>query len=59
MKFRATNLMIGTLGPGAHRRLARRLARHQKFAGIQRQVPFRLIFEGSGIRPSQRRRREF
>ena len=47
MKFRATNLMIGTLALAYRRRVVRRLARLPQVAGIKQQVPFRVVFEGS------------
>ena len=46
MKFRATNLMIGTLALAIVGASFGGWLGYQKIAGIRQQVPFRVVFEG-------------
>jgi phospholipid/cholesterol/gamma-HCH transport system substrate-binding protein len=47
MKFRATNLMIGTLALAIIGASFGGWLGYRKIAGIKQQVPFRVVFEGS------------
>ena len=47
MKFRASNLMIGTLALAIVGASFGGWLGYQKIAGIKQQVPFRVVFEGS------------
>ncbi|MBR1124078.1 MCE family protein [Bradyrhizobium lablabi] len=47
MKFRATNLLIGTLALAIIGGSFGAWLGYQKIAGIKKQVPFRVVFEGS------------
>src|ERR1700704_2328646 len=47
MKFRTSNLMIGTLPLAVIAASFGGWLGYQKFAGIKQRVPFRVVFEGS------------
>src|SRR5215207_4928013 len=47
MKFRASNLMIGTLALAIIGGSVGAWLGYRKIAGIKQQVPFRVVFEGS------------
>src|ERR1700710_618331 len=47
MKFRTSNLMIGTLTLAVIAASFGGWLGYQKFAGIKQRVPFRVVFEGS------------